>query len=142
MAKYAARTRVPIDRSLAEIKRSLKRYGAEDFVHAERRSGDIVGFVVNGLQIRIDLTNGEDDTDQDRRSRWRALCLVIKAKLEAIDSEISTIEQEFMPFVVGPDGRTLWEIAQPKLLAYSQSGEIPRLLPAPPGNPTRVAAAQ
>lgn len=41
------------------------------------------------------------------RQRWRALALVIKAKLEAVASGITEFEQEFLAHIVLPDGRTV-----------------------------------
>jgi hypothetical protein len=61
------------------------------------------------------------------RRRWRALALVVKAKLESVESGISTVEREFMPDLVLDTGRTLsQEIAAGRLLdgAYGT-----RLLP-------------
>ncbi len=43
---------------------------------------------------------------------------------------ISTIEREFMPFVVAPDGRTLGEHLEKKLLDFKSSGSVPRMLTA------------
>ena len=44
-----------------------------------------------------------DSYDQACRQRWRALLLVIKAKLEAVTAGISTIETEFLANIVLPD---------------------------------------
>lgn len=58
-----------------------------------------------------------------------ALALVIKAKLEAIESDISTFDDEFLAHIVMPDGKTVGEITREKVaLAYS-SGTMQPLLP-------------
>ena len=52
----------------------------------------------------VDEKTAHGRWEQACRQRWRALALVIKAKLEAIDAEISTFEEEFLPFF-GATGR-------------------------------------
>ena len=44
--------------------------------------------------------------EQACRQRWRALLLIIRAKLEAAEAGISTLETEFLANIVLPDGRT------------------------------------
>ena len=146
---YASSTSVSPERSQEEIKRQLRRYGADRFGVMEERGSAAVMFEFNGLTIRIvvslpaenDAEFSTTETGRERapaakakaweqaiRSRWRALLLAIRAKLEAVEVGISTIEREFMPFVVMPDGRTLDEHITPKLQQYAQSGEMPKLL--------------
>lgn len=69
------------------------------------------------------------------RRVWRALLLVIKAKLEAVESGISEFEQEFMAHIVMPDGRTVSEWIRPEIAKAYESGQMPQLaLPAPKGD--------
>jgi hypothetical protein len=42
--------------------------------------------------------------EQNRRTRWRAVVLLLKAKLELIQIGISTIEHEFMADMLLPNG--------------------------------------
>ncbi len=65
------------------------------------------------------------------RRRWRALAAVIKAKLVAVEDNISTMEQEFLAYVVLPNGQTLGEWAGPQL---NDARPLP-LLPAPKALP-------
>lgn len=62
------------------------------------------------------------------RSSWRALCLVIKAKLEACACGISTVEREFLADVMTPSGQTIGEMVRPQLADMSASGKVPRLM--------------
>lgn len=65
------------------------------------------------------------------RQRWRALALVIKAKLEAVESGITEFEQEFMAHIVMPDGRTVSEWIRPEIRTAYEDGKMPQLaLPA------------
>jgi len=68
--------------------------------------------------------------DQACRQRWRALLLVIKAKLEAVTAGISTIETEFLANIVLPDNTTAGEWMLPQIDRAYRTGEMPPLLPA------------
>lgn len=152
--RYASSTSVSVEKSQAEIQRILARYGVEDFGVMNRSGVGSVIFQHKGLTVQIDVPlPGRDDAEfkltekgRDRgeaaalkaweqacKSRWRALLLAIKAKLEAVETGISTIEREFMPFIVMPDGRVLAEHVTPKLEAFAESGEMPQLLALPAG---------
>ncbi|MDR0720667.1 MAG: hypothetical protein LBF78_13600, partial [Treponema sp.] len=54
--------------------------------------------------------------------------LAIKAKLEAIECGISTIEKEFMAFVIMPNGISLGDHLIPELKKIAGTGKMPRLL--------------
>ncbi|MFN7930906.1 MAG: hypothetical protein U0Y68_23875 [Blastocatellia bacterium] len=86
-------------------------------------------------------TQAYEAWEQATRQKWRALALVIKAKLEAVESGITTIEQEFLPFIVAADGRTVGEHLIPQLDQYCLSGGNLLLLPpAPKGTEQRKIA--
>jgi hypothetical protein len=75
--------------------------------------------------------------EQACRQRWRALALVVKAKLEAVEAGISTFEEEFMAHLILPSGHTVGSYALPRLRAALESGKMPSNLlglpPAPAG---------
>jgi len=148
MPTYAKQTNVSPDRSRAEIERTLSRYGATGFMYGWSDRGAIIGFMMNGKQYKAALQVPDKSTfaksekgrrrtaiqtqnahDQAIRQRWRALALVIKAKLEAVESEISTVETEFMPWMVLPNGQTVGQWMIPQLNAIYESGKMPPLLP-------------
>jgi hypothetical protein len=150
VSRYAERTEVSSDRSRAEIERTLRRYGASAFAYGWQGLEAQVMFELADRRIRfaIPMPDPTDDqftltpTGRERseaasekeyeqavRQRWRALSLVIKAKLEAVEAGISTVEDEFLAHVVLPDGSTVGQWAAPQLrVAYSR-GEMPALLP-------------
>jgi hypothetical protein len=66
--------------------------------------------------------------EQACRQRWRALALVIKAKLEAVAAGITTVEDEFLAHTVLPDGSTVGEWAKPQLALAYQSAQMPTRL--------------
>lgn len=67
--------------------------------------------------------------EQATRQRWRALALVIKAKLEAVECGISEFEHEFMANIVMPDNRTIAQHVIPAIAQAYETGEMPKLLP-------------
>ena len=77
----------------------------------------------------------ENECGKARRQRWRALVLIVKAKLEAIESGIATFEAEFLPYTVLPNKQTVDEWLGPKIEYVYEKGimppEMPGLLPAP-----------
>lgn len=58
------------------------------------------------------------------RQRWRALLLVIKAKLEAVESGIAVFEDEFLAYTVLPSGRTVAAELAPQIEAAIESGTM------------------
>ena len=131
--RYAEDTRVPIERSKQELERLLRQHGAEGYATGWDSTQDRVEFLWQGKQIRFVLprlnASGRARQEQLDRSRWRALVLVVKAKLEAVRSGIAVFEQEFLGFIVVPgQDRTVYEYARPALEAGRWS--VDRLLPA------------
>ena len=150
MSRFAAQTSVPVERTRAEIETLLRKHGATGFAYAWQDTDARIEFLMKDRHLRFELAL-PDRTDrqftrspggrkvlgpdareraweQACRSRWRALLLIIKAKLEAIAIGVSVFEQEFLAFIVAADGRTVGEIIVPQL----QRGAPARLL-LPPG---------
>lgn len=148
MSKYAAQTNVSSELSRLEIEKTLIRYGAEGFAYATTQGRAIIGFSMNERQIKFILPlpvlsefrltpTGRTRTENSQyeaweqacRQRWRALNLVIKAKLEAVECGISVFEDEFMANIVLPGGQTVSDFMKPQIEQAYISGEVPRLLP-------------
>lgn len=150
MTQYAKKTVVTVDKSKLEIEQVLRRYGATAFGHMWNEDGAAVLFEIAGRRITMRLPLPDPDAhefrftaqnrarsqtaraevyDQAVRQRWRALVLIVKAKLEAVESGITTVEREFLADVTLPDGRTVGDWAAPQLeLAYAHD-RMPALLP-------------
>lgn len=79
--------------------------------------------------VELSEAQQEKAWEQASRQRWRALALVIKAKLEAVESGITTAENEFLAHIVLPDNTTLGQWAAPQIEAAYSSGTMPKLLP-------------
>jgi len=135
---YAARTRVPVEKTKTEIETTLARYGADRFAYFTEASKAIIVFEVQDRRVRFDLPLPEgagERIQQQRRERWRALLLCIKAKLESVTSKIETFEEAFLAHVVMPDGRTVYEHTGPRIAEIAKGGELQPLLPAPKAAP-------
>ena len=134
---YAEGTSVPIDRSKAEVERLLTRYGATSFASGWSNDVATLLFEAKGRRIRFELPmpdakrwSSEDKRAQEARRRWRCLALVIKAKLEAVESGIVEFEQEFLAHIVVPGTReTFGAWAAPQIAAaYERGLGMPPLL--------------
>lgn len=150
MAQYAAQTQVSSDRSRAEIERTLTKYGATKFMYGWDGDRALIGFVASGRQVRFLLplpdrnsgeftrtaqgrprtaTSADQAYEQSVRQRWRALALVIKAKLEAVETGIVTFEDEFAMFIVLPDGTSVRDHVHPAINEAYDTGTVPELIP-------------
>jgi len=131
---YARHTKVPVERTKAEIERTVTRYGAKEFVCGTKVGKAVVMFEGQDRRLRFDvaLPTGESEKEeQAKRQKWRGLLLTIKAKLESVASGIETFEEAFLSHIVMPDGRTVGEHAIPAIASIYQSGQVQPLLPAP-----------
>lgn len=135
---YANNTTVSCEKSKTEIERILTRYGATHFAYTTMPEGAVVQFVNNGKRIRFLVPMpGRPDQDgpashfkrweQSQRQKWRALALVIKAKLEAVASGICTFEEEFLAHIILPNGQTAGQHMIPRIDQAYRTGEVPAL---------------
>ena len=128
---YAASTSVPVDRTRSEIERTLMRYGAKGFAYGTEADRAMVGFQTAERRIRFVLPlvrsqqQSQAQYDQMTRSRWRALLLSIKAKLEAVESGIETFDEAFMSHIVMPNGQTMAEHSLPYIREAYSTGKMP-----------------
>jgi hypothetical protein len=128
MPEYAHRTKVPAEKTRSEIEALMRKRGADQFMSGQDNDRAVLAFRLDGRHLRFTLPLGKGLTDQRIRSRWRALLLVIKAKLEAIDIGILTIEDAFLADIVLPDRQTVAEVMRPQIEAAYASGKMPPLL--------------
>lgn len=152
MTRYAEGTTVPVERSEAEIKRLVARYGARRYATAtdEDAGVAVIQFEMHDRRVlfRLQLPGesgfrldgrGRERSDTARRNAyeaecrrmWRALVITIKAKLESVESGIETFESAFLAQIVipGAGGRTYGEFALPQIAAVYETGQLPALLP-------------
>lgn len=136
---YAEKTSVPVDRSKSEIERTLVKYGATAFMFAAQNDKAMIVFEIKGLRIKFILPLPESPSsnatgvsiknhEQKLRSKWRSLLLCIKAKLEAVDANITTFEQEFLAHIVLSNGMVVGEVMIPQIQDNYKTGNMPKLL--------------
>lgn len=125
--RYASRTKVPISKSRMEIENIITRYKADQFGIALTTDKAMIQFRMKQWMLRFILPLPMT-SEQDQRQRWRSLCLIIKAKFEAVESKITTIEEEFEAHIVMPDGKTMHEHIAPQLKQIQESGHMPQSL--------------
>ena len=155
MVRYAEDTTVSSDKSRLEIERTLARYGAKQFVYGWEEGRALIGFSMHDRQVRFVLQMPDRDDrefthtpargtkrssaqieaeyEKAVRQRWRALALVVKAKLEAVESEISEFEDEFLAHIVLPDGQTVGAFMRPQVERAYALGTMPGMLALPEG---------
>lgn len=150
---YAENTTVTPEKSRAEIERILSRYGARAFAYGWEGRNTVVMFRASERHVKFELNMPDPETfrripagqrgafgrrtdkqvqdryDQVVRQRWRALALVVKAKLEAVETGITSFEEEFLAHIVLPSGETVGQWAQPQLEEVYATGEMPAIMP-------------
>lgn len=132
MARFAAQTRVGVEQTRTEIERTLSRYGATAFAYMTQQGRAIIAFEASErhIKITVPLPPGDSEKEkQEARQRWRALLLVIKAKLESVESGIETLEEAFYANIVMPDGRTIYESTRDSVAVAYEGGKVQALLP-------------
>jgi hypothetical protein len=146
---YAANTEVAVEKTRGEIERLLSRHKCAKFMsgvdnEAHRATVQFQAYS-RLIKFEINLPNPTDPKyrsmknsylqrsaagiakviEQEERTRWRALLLVIKAKLEAVESGIATFEDEFLAHVLLPNQQTVAEYIGPTVEAIYQTGRMP-----------------
>jgi hypothetical protein len=146
---YATDTSVPVEKSRMELERILQKYGATEFAYMSRETAAMIGFSCKGKAVRFILPLPNRDAEvfwntpgrgtrrkpedaykhweQACRTKWRALCLCVKAKLEAVESNITSFEAEFLAHFVMPNGQVFGEIAIPRINEAAERGQMPPL---------------
>lgn len=149
---YAHDTSVAPERTQGEIMETLRRYKASEYTTGWVENGALVQFRLKNVMVRIHckMPNQADKEftqssrgrrtpqqamkawEQAVRSRWRALLLIIKAKLEAVTSGVSSFEEEFLAHVVTESGATVFQTLEPLLAAIPPGGHLKMLAPPRP----------
>jgi hypothetical protein len=156
VGEYASKTTVPPEKSRMEIEQTIRRYGAEAFAYGYEGRRAVVTFRAEGRYVRFEIEvpqmedfrvvpkgarnafgrrtdkEAENHRAQAERQRWRALLLVIKAKLEAVDAGIVSFEEEFLAHILLPNGETVGKFMAPQVEEAYAKGVMPSMLPALP----------
>ena len=128
---YAAGTVVSVARSQEEIQRLVRKHGARKVGTYTDDDAAVVTFQTNDRTVKFRIPMpGPDDPDvraaaakihraggealdraleAEQRRRWRALVLVIKARLEAVAEKVETFDEAFLAHIVTDRGHTIME---------------------------------
>lgn len=152
---YAEGTSVSVEKSMNEIAAFVKKAGAVRVGQMEDLDALAVQFFLNDrmLRFRVSIPTADEIPARDhgnnrnidlsmaarekkaeaiRKQRARALFLVIKAKLESVESGVETFDEAFLPNIVMSDGATVWDRVSTNLAIEYQSGKpMPFLLEGP-----------
>ncbi len=130
--KYAEGTSVSLVRSREEIEKLLKRHDATGFMYGEQGKKAMIAFELGDRRYRMvlkypspgDFTwarvnqfrekertplEAKAAWEQEKQRLWRGLALLVKGKLEAVASGISTLEEELLAYAVLPSNETVGE---------------------------------
>jgi hypothetical protein len=128
---YAEGTIVSVARSQEEIQRLVRKHGARKVGTYTDDDAAVVTFQTNDrtVKFRIPMPGPKDPRvvaaaakihrdresaldralEAEERRRWRALVLVIKARLEAVAEGVETFDEAFLAHIVTPGGATILE---------------------------------
>lgn len=150
--RYAEGTSVSISRSREEIERMLKKHKATGFLYGDQGDRAAIAFELKGRRYRMELHYPEKDTlnigghnqytshlshterienayEKEKQRLWRGLALLIRGKLEAVASEIVTIEKELGWYTVMPNNQAAGEWLEPQLEEVYRTQKMPPLIP-------------
>jgi hypothetical protein len=153
--RYASGTDVTSAKSRTDIEREFERYGAAAFAYGWDSGSATIMFEAEDRRflLRIPLPDPKAPEftmsshklsymryplapdaarkryEQAVRQRWRAVLLIVKAKLEAVASGITTLEQEFYAHILLPDGSTVGESTRAAIAMAYRDEQMPALLP-------------
>jgi hypothetical protein len=149
MPRYAEGTTVPANQTKREIEDLLVKHGARGvgIATSPERAQVMFGLADRMMRFTIPLPS---DTDRavthteagrarkaparhqalaaEQRRVWRALLLVLRAKIESAESGVETIEEAFLAHIVLPDGGTVAEKVIPQIESAYATGQVRPLL--------------
>lgn len=152
---YAKGTEVSVEKTVAEIRKTIQRYKATGFGQFEDRSGAAITFEMAHRRVlfRLPLPSQDDKQfirdgrnsvrtpakryeawERACREKWRGLLLCIKAKLESVEAGIETFEDAFLAHIVRPDGTLVGDVVKKQIAHEYETQTMQPLLPSPKGD--------
>lgn len=127
--RYAWMTKVPVEKSQAELMALLGKHGVTDLATSHSLAkGSAIRFRIGDRWFELAIprpawaeiakeyerTVGtmDDNIEQEYRRRWRAHLMLLKMKLEFIESGESTVESEFLSSLLLANGQTLGAVVR------------------------------
>lgn len=148
MTLYAEGTEVAESKSKTEIDAMLRKWKCESVATGEDRGAGFVVFALNGIHVRFScpmpgeelakkhakkrrgsyyLTDADkaEWIEQERKRRWRALLLTLKAKLVSVENGIEKFEEAFLAHIVIAGGQTVGQQVLPAVAEVYKTGVLP-----------------
>ena len=143
--RYAEGTAVTVQSSRGEITGILAKHGVERMGWTSEPGGDSLVFDLHGGTYRLTMTKPTPEglaardggqysypqnvdwqakAEAEWRRVWRANVLLLKAKLEFIDSGDTTIDRELLPYRVMKGGQTVEELLRGGGLPLLAAGRV------------------
>lgn len=146
--RYAEGTTTTVNASRNEIEALVRKFGAHQILAYEDKERAIVQFTARDRMVRLTLAVPSEESmsrtptglqrsvgalaeakDKEMKRLWRALVLLVRAKITAVNEEIVTFEEEFLSHVVMADGKTVYEHSKENIRLSYESGHSQTLLP-------------
>lgn len=148
--RFAEGTKVPIETTRMELERLLRAYGADAIVMGWDGPISTIAFRLQGRHIKYTIEQPSraetvvthypsgkprpghafsEAVAAEHRRRWRALLLIVKAKLELVAAGDADFGDEFLAHTMLADGSTVGEWIAPQIDESYQTGRMPALLP-------------
>ncbi len=129
-----------MDKTVGEIQRTLTRGGASAFLVENDEAGEIVAL---SFRVRLDdqlmafrlpidwrpvlhilerdpkVPRPKRNKEQALRVSWRIIKDWVEAQMAIVQTKMVKLDQVFLPYAVGQDGRTFYEIAKSSNLLSS-----------------------
>lgn len=138
---YAEQTKVPLEQSIGEIIAMARKAGADQLWQMQESDRFSVGFTMAERMMRFSVAlvteydgpsvagngreiNSQAKIDQANRQKGRALMLVIKAKLESVESGVETFDQAFLANIVTANKQTVYERISETLAIEYREGRV------------------
>ena len=139
------KTKVPVGESKHDVEELLRKHGADQiYTGSDRGTGvGFVGFTLQARMFRIKLGRRPGTKvapEQQEREQWRAILLVVKAKLEIVARGDRSAEQEFLADLVLPNNTTAGEAMAPMLEEAYATGVMPNMFEAMSGGPRQLGS--
>ena len=153
MSRYANKTEVSVEKSQAELKKILIRYGATAFMLGESGDRAMIQFSISGRIVKFTLEMPDRSSDdflltssrglerseaaaykaweQACRQKWRALCLFVHATLEAVEEGVVDFDEAMMPVTLIDGRHTFHEKYGGDVKEWIKGGHAPAHLALP-----------
>lgn len=127
MAKYAANTKVPPERSAEEVKAVLRKHKAQSIGTLESADGIMVVAQLRARNLKFQVPKQKDAQEYARK--WRVLLIRVKAALDDLDEirSQSDFDEKMLSWIVLPNGQTVGEFAREGVAIAYANGTMPTI---------------